>query len=452
MRSPKYDIDMCSGPLANKMLLFAIPLMLSGIIQLLFNAMDMIVVGRFVSSRALAAVGSTSSLIFLLTSLFMGLSVGTNILTATYYGAKKKGEMNEVVHTSMALSLLCGLCISCVGICGAHPLLSLMGTPHDVLDMAAQYMRIYFIGMPFSLAYNLGSAVLRAVGDTRRPLYFLFVCGAVNVLLNLFFVLVFHLDIVGVALATVCSQVLSSSFIVLLLCRSKGGLKLTFNKIKFHKRQLLPMLRIGLPATLQSIVFSFSNVLIQSSINSFGPIVMAGSAAAANIEGFVTTSMNAFHQTAQSFTSQNHGAGNYKRILKVLKLSLLFDAATGLLLGNAAYFFGTQLLGFYSSEQPVITMGLVRLFYTCIPYFLLGIMDVFVGCLRGVGYAVLPMIISMAGACGLRILWIFTVFQSYPTLDVLYLSYPVTWGITALAQFICTILVLKKQSPDLPTY
>lgn len=447
MRSPKYEIDMCSGPLAGKMLLFAIPLMLSGIIQLLFNAVDMVIVGRLVSSRALAAVGSTSPLIFLLTSLFMGLSVGTNILTATYYGANKTSAMSEVLHTSMALSLVCGLFISGIGVCGARPLLSLMGTPQDVLDMAVLYMRIYFAGMPFSLAYNLGSAALRAVGDTRRPLYFLLISGTANVFLNLFFVLAFHLDIAGVALATVLSQALSSAFILILLCKNKGGLKLTFNKIRFYKKQLLPMLRIGLPASLQSIVFSFSNVLIQSSINSFGPVAMAGSAAAANIEGFVTASMSAFQQTALSFTSQNHGAGNYKRILKILKLSLVFDAATGLLLGNAAYFFGTQLLGFYSSEQPIISIGLVRLFYTCIPYFFLGIMDVFVGCLRGVGYSVLPTAISLTGACGLRVLWIFTIFQQNRSLDVLYLSYPVTWGITALAQLICTLLVLKKLKP-----
>lgn len=443
----KYEIDMCNGPLAGKMLLFAIPLMLSGIVQLLFNSVDMIVVGRFVGSRALAAVGSTSSLIFLLTSLFMGLSVGTNILTAKYYGAKRSREMSEVIHTSVALSLLCGLLLAGIGIIGARPLLLLMGTPDDVLDMAVLYMRIYFIGMPFSLMYNLCSAALRAVGDTRRPLYFLLLSGIINLCLNLFFVLVLHLNISGVALATVCSQALSAILVLYILLKSEGGLKLEFKKVKLYRSQLIPILRIGVPASLQSILFSFSNVLIQSSINSFGSIAMAGSTAAANIESYVTTSMNAFHQTAISFTSQNHGAGNYKRIIKVLKLSLIYDISVALLFGNAAYIFGTPLLGIYTNDSHVIALGLLRLSFTCVPYFLLGIMDIFVGCLRGLGYSMLPTIVSLAGACGLRVLWILTVFRCNRSLQTLYISYPITWGITALIQFICTLCILKKIKP-----
>ena len=444
MPGKKYEIDMCNGALAGKMLAFALPLMLSGFLQLLFNAVDMIVLGKFVSSNALAAVGSTGSMIVLLTSLFMGLAVGTNILTARFYGAGKAESVYKVVHTSIALGLFCGLIMAVGGILAAPALLSGMGTPDELLDMAVLYMRIYFIGMPVGLIYNLGSAILRATGDTRRPLYFLLVAGVLNVGMNLFFILVMHMDIAGVAIATVLSQSAAMLLLLRVLCTSDGWIHLELRKIRFYKKETGQILSIGLPASFQSVVFAFSGVLIQSSINSFGAAAMAGSAAAANIEGFVTTSMNSFHQTVMSFTSQNYGAGKYDRIKKVMWRGLLFNLIAGGCLGNLAYLEGNKLLGIYLNDPASVASGMVRLKYTCILYFLLGTMDIFVGVLRGLGYIVQPMIISLAGVCGLRVLWIYTVFQSSRTLETLYLSYPVTWAVAAVCQAICTWIIWKK--------
>lgn len=444
MKTKKYEIDMCNGPLSGKMLLFAIPLMLSGILQLLFNTADIIIVGRIVGTQALAAVGSTSTLIYLLTSFSMGLSVGISVLIGRYYGAEKEEEITKVVHTAIAMGLLCGCLLMILGILSSRQLLQLMGTPEDVLGMAALYMQIYFIGMPAGLLYNFGAAILRAVGDTKRPLYILLLSGSMNVELNIVFTLGLGWGIAGVAFATIFSQGISAVFVVGILYKRNDALQLYPYKIKLYKSQVKNIMQIGFPASLQSILFSFSNVLIQSSINSFGSIAVAGSAAAANIEGFVTTSMNAFHQTTMNFTSQNYGAGKYQRIQKVLGLALLFDALIGIVLGNMVFYFGEQLLGIYVEERQAITYGLIRLFYTCIPYFLLGTMDIFVGCMRGLGHVSLPMVISLTGICGLRVLWIYTIFQNNHTLNVLYLSYPVTWAITAFVQMICTINLLGK--------
>lgn len=439
-----HEIDMCKGPLAGKMLMFALPLMLSGFLQLMFNAADTIIVGRFVSSSALAAVGSTSSMIALLTSLFLGLSVGTNILTARFYGASRQQEISKVVHTSIALGLFCGIMLAVIGMAGTRQLLLWMGTPDDILSIAVVYMRIYFVGMPVNMVYNLGAAVLRATGDTKRPLYFLMFAGSLNVILNLFLIVVLHAGVAGVALATVLSQASAAVLVVRVLCTDAGPCQLFLREIRIYKEPLKQILRIGLPASLQGIVFSFSNVLIQSSINSFGSVVVAGSAAAANIEGFVTTSMNAFHQTAMNFTSQNYGAGEYQRIKKVLFLSLVFNLAVGGFIGNAAYFLGSQLLSIYISDQQAVSYGHLRMMFTCIPYFLLGTMDIFVGVLRGVGCSMLPMVISLTGACGLRVIWIYTVFRQHHTLQTLLISYPFTWAVTALAQMICTIYIFQK--------
>lgn len=432
-RNKSYEIDMCNGPLLGKILLFAIPLMLSGILQLLFNAADIIVVGRFVGHEALAAVGSTSSLINLLVNVFIGLSVGTNVLVANYYGAKKYGHVSETVHTSVLTSLICGCALILIGIFLAGPLLTLMGTPDDVLGQATLYMRIYFVGMPVIMLYNFGSAILRAIGDTQRPLYFLLIAGIINVLLNLFFVTQLHMGVAGVALATVLSQAVSAGLVVRTLIKSDGCFQLELSKLKIHPDRLRQMIRIGLPAGMQGAIFSISNVLIQSSINSFGSVAMAGSTAASNIEGFVYTSMNALHQTALSFTSQNYGAGKMDRINRILLLCLGCVTAVGLVMGNGAYFFGRQLLGIYSSDPEVISYGLVRMFYICVPYFLCGVMDVMVGVLRGLGYSIMPMLVSLTGACGLRILWILTVFQWSRSLETLFLSYAISWALTALA-------------------
>lgn len=440
-----FEIDMCNGPLLGKILLFSIPLMLSGILQLLFNAADIIVVGRFVGHQALAAVGSTSSLINLLVNVFIGLSVGTNVMVANYYGARKYDQVSETVHTSVLTSLVCGCVLILVGGFLAGPLLTLMGTPDDVLPQATLYMRIYFAGMPVIMLYNFGSAILRAIGDTRRPLYFLLFAGIINVLFNLLFVTQFHMGVAGVALATVLSQAVSAGLIVYTLIQSEGCFKLKLRKLKIHPERLKQMIRIGLPAGMQGAIFSISNVLIQSSINSFGSVAMAGSTAASNIEGFVYTSMNALHQTALSFTSQNYGAGKTDRITRILLLCLGCVSAVGLVMGNCAYFFGNQLLGIYSSDPEVISYGLIRMSYVAVPYFLCGIMDVMVGSLRGLGYSIMPMLVSLTGACGLRILWIFTAFRWFRSLDTLFLSYPISWALTAAVHILCYIFAIRKK-------
>ena len=418
MKTKSYEIDMCNGPLTGKLLKFAVPLMLSGILQLLFNAADIVVVGHFAGHQALAAVGSTGSLINLLVNVFIGLSIGTNVLVANYTGAHQEKAVSETVHTSILLSLLCGTFLIFFGIILAKPLLSLMGTPDDVISQATLYMQIYFVGMPATMLYNFGAAVLRATGDTQRPLYFLFAAGIINVVLNLIFVICFHMGVAGVATATVISQCVSALLVLRCLLHETGCFKLYLNKLHIHKDKLVQMIRIGLPAGMQGAIFSISNVLIQSSINSFGSVAMAGSTASSNLEGFVYTSMNAFYQACLSFTSQN--------------------------LGNVAYFFGDRLLHIYSSDPEVIRFGLMRMQVICTVYFLCGMMDVLVGSLRGLNYSIIPMIVSIVGVCGLRILWIFTIFQWHRSLFILYLSYPVTWLGTAAAHLICFIIIRKK--------
>lgn len=439
-----YEIDMCNGPLLRKMLRFAIPLMLSGILQLLFNAADIVVVGRFTGSEALAAVGSTGSLINLLVNVFNGLSIGTNVLVARYYGAKEEELLKKTVHTSIMLSFVSGIALIFIGFFLSKPLLSLMGTPADVLDQAVLYMRIYFAGMPVIMFYNFGSAILRAVGDTKRPLYFLLLAGVVNVLLNLFFVLVFHMGVAGVALATILSQCISSGLILLCLIRSHEDYGLNLHELHIHKDVALQMIKIGLPAGLQGAIFSISNALIQSSINSFGSIAMAGNTAAANLEGFVYTAMNSFYQTALSFTSQNVGAKQYHRIGMILRRCLLLVFIVGFVAGNGVVLFGEQLVGIYSSSGEVIAYGINRLSVVCRMYFFCGMMDVCCGSMRGMGYSGIPTLVSLTGACGLRVLWIFTVFAMKKTLFVLYLSYPISWAVTTTAH-LCTYFYAKRK-------
>lgn len=446
MKRKSYEIDMCSGALFPKILLFSIPLMISSILQLLFNAADMVVVGRFAGSTALAAVGANASLINLLTNLFIGFSVGANVLVARFYGAKREQEISETVHSAVLLGLICGIGLMIFGMVVAPQILVIMGTPADVLDQAVLYIRIYFAGMPVILLYNFGSSILRAVGDTQRPLYYLLAAGVINICLNLIFVIGFHLGVAGVALATVISQVVSAGLILGCMTKMEGGCRLERKKLRMKKEKVFQIIRIGLPAGLQGTVFSLSNVLIQSSVNSFGSVAMAGNTAASNIEGFIYMAMNSYHQTALSFTSQNFGAGNYKRIGKVLLECLAMVTAVGLVMGWASYLFGSQLLGIYSSDPKVIQVGLLRLSVICTTYCLCGIMDVMVGELRGLGYAVLPMIVSLLGACGFRILWIFTIFQSYHTLLSLYISYPVSWILTGMVHLICYFVIRRRLS------
>ena len=442
MRS--YQVDMCNGPIFKKLIIFAIPLILSGCLQLLFNAADIIVVGRFTGSQALAAVGSTSALINLLVNLFIGISVGANVVLGKYIGARDDENASKIVHTAIFISIVGGIFMIFIGFFFSKPLLELMATPEDVIDLSSLYMRIYFVGMPFFMLYNFGAAILRSIGDTKRPLYFLLISGIINVVFNLFFVIVFHMGVAGVALATMISEGISAGLILLCLKHMDGPLHFELKNMRFHKDLALKMLEVGLPAGLQGIIFSISNVLIQSSVNSFGSVVMAGNTAASNIEGFVYTSMNAVYQTSLSFTSQNFGAKKFDRIDKILIECLGIVTLVGLVLGQGAYFFGQQLLSIYTNDRHVIQYGIERLSVISATYCLCGMMDTLVGSLRGVGYSILPMLVSLTGVCVFRVVWIFTVFKSLHTQFSLYVSYPISWTITIIAHMLCFLVVRKR--------
>ncbi len=443
-QSKVYELNMCNGPIFIKIVVFAIPLILSGILQLLFNAADIVVVGRFAGSESLAAVGSTSALINMLVNVFIGLSVGANVMVARFYGAGQQRDLEETVHTAMAMAVAGGIFLIFAGVILADPLLALMGTPEDVLPLSALYMKIFFLGMPVNLIYNFGSAVLRAVGDTRRPLYFLLMAGIVNVILNLFFVIALSMGVAGVALATVLSQCISAGLIVRCLMKTDGGYKLDVRKLRVVKNKARSIIKIGLPAGLQGAIFSVSNVLIQSSVNSFGSVAMAGNTAAQNIEGFVYTSMNAVYQTALSFTSQNFGAKKLGRMRRILVYCLILTTVVGIVMGGGAVALGQQLLGIYSSDGEVIRYGMNRLRIIGTTYCICGLMECMVGSLRGMGYSVMPMIVALTGACVFRVVWIYTVFALNRTLQTLYISYPVSWGITFAAHLVCYIVVMRK--------
>lgn len=440
----KYEMDMGTGPLFPKILQFSIPLILTGILQLLYNAVNIVVVGRFVGRSALAAVGSTTSLINLIVNLFIGLSIGTSVLMAKYYGGGQVKDADETVHTSIAVSGAGGIFLTLFGLVMAKPLLQAMGTPEDVLEYAVLYMKVYFLGMPASLIFNFSSAILRAVGDTRRPLYYLTVSGVVNVGLNLLFVLSFGMGIAGVATATVISQYISLVLILQCLIRSEGYVQLRWRDIRFTGNKLIAIAKIGLPAGIQGMIFAISNVLIQSTVNSFGSVVMAGNTAAMNIEGFIYVSMNAFYQAAMTFTGQNIGARKFHRIGRILGMSLLLVTTVGLVFGGLCNIFAQNLLKIYTIDPDVIAIGVIRMSYVCILYFLCGIMDVMVGSLRGMGYSILPMLASILGVVGIRITWIYTVFPRFRTLESLYLSYPFSWAITSAVHLICILAVRKK--------
>ncbi len=405
-------MDMCSGSVLKKLLMFSLPLMASGVLQLLFNAADVIVVGKFAGDNSMGAVGSTSSLINLFTNLFVGLSVGANVVAARAHGANSASDMHDTVHTSMLLSLICGMVLAIVGFILAPEMLILMDATENLLPLAVTYLRIYFLGMPAMMVYNFGGAILRAVGDTKRPLYFLTAAGVINVLLNLLFVIVLKMDVAGVALATVISQCISAGLTVMCLIKDNTEIHLDIRKLRIRRRILFAVMRVGLPAGFQGTIFSLSNVVIQSSINSFGSdAIVSGNSAASSIEGFIYMAMNTFYQAAISFTGQHMGAKKYPRIPKIMASSLLCVTATGLILGWAAFLFGRPLLGIYSNSSIVVDAGMARLSVIATTYALCGMMDVMVGMLRGLGYSIMPMIVSLLGACGLRILWISTVFQ-----------------------------------------
>ena len=442
--SKKYEIDMCNGPLLGKIMIFYVPLMLSGILQLLFNAADIVVVGRFAGNEALAAVGSTGSLTNLIVNLFIGLSVGANVLVARYYGAGQNSELKEMVQTAVATAVAGGVILIFLGFFLSRPALNWMGTPEDVISHSVLYMRIYFAGMPFMMVYNFGSAVLRAVGDTRRPLYYLLIAGVVNVLLNLVFVIVFSMGVAGVAAATVASQAISAALVIRCLILTDSPYRLELKGIRISGNKLVRMIQIGVPAGMQGALFSISNVLIQSSVNSFGSVAMAGNTAGSNIEGFIYTAMNAFHQAAISFSGQNYGARKYRRIKRVLLICELLVMVVGGLMGSLAYLFAGTLLRIYTTDPQVIQYGILRLGIICVPYFLCGMMDTAVGALRGMGYAIMPMLVSLTGACLMRVVWIYTIFQHYRTLKCLYISYPISWGLTFAVHMICFVIVYRQ--------
>lgn len=443
MKNNKYEIDMCNGTLMDKLISFSLPLMLSGILQLLFNAVDIIVVGRFTGSQALAAVGSTTALINIFTNLFIGISLGANVLAARFYASGKEKEMSETVHTSITLALISGLVMALAGVLLARFALNLMGTPNDVIDQSVLYMRIYFLGMPFFMLYNYGAAILRAVGDTKRPLFFLVISGMTNAVLNLVLVIVFHMGVAGVAIGTIVSQLISSILVLRCLYTSNTSYRLYFSKLGIKTQYLKQIFQVGIPAGIQSTVINLSNALLQSSVNSFGSVAMAGYTAANNIFGFLYMSVNAVTQSCMSFTSQNYGVKKLKRMDRVLLDCMILSVGVALTLGCGVYFLGPELLKIYTSEADVIRCGVEVLAFTTVPYFCCGIMDLLPGALRGMGHSGVPMILSIIGTVGTRIVWIFGLFPAHRSLSFLFISYPVSWILTILMQAVCFYFVRK---------
>lgn len=444
MKNNKYEIDMCNGTIMDKLISFALPLMISGMLQLMFNAVDIIVVGRFTGSQALAAVGSTTALICTFTNLFIGVSLGANVLAARFYASGKTKEMSETVHTAILLALISGIAMSVIGILCARESLVLIATPDDIIGQAVLYLRIYFLGMPFFMLYNYGAAILRAVGDTKRPLMYLIAAGTANAVLDLVLVIIFKMGVAGVAIGTITSQFISCVLVIRCLCKTDAIYKLYISKLRIKKYYLIQILKVGLPAGIQSTVINFSNVLLQSSVNSFGEIAMAGYTAANNILGFLYVSVNSVTQACMSFTSQNYGVGKWKRMDRVLFDCIILSVVVMLTLGGGMYFFGPEVLKIYTTNPRVISCGMEVLTYTTLTYFLCGIMDLLPGALRGMGYSSVPMILSIIGTVGTRIVWIFGIFPNHRSLDILFISYPVSWMITIVLQVICFYFVRRK--------
>lgn len=441
------NINMLEGPLFKNIIIYTIPIIVTNLLQLLFNAADIIVVGRFCGSIAVAAVGSNSSLVNLLINIMIGLSIGTGILTAQNLGAHNNTTVKNIVHTAIPTAFILGTILSIFGFFFSGKLLHFMDTPADVLPLATLYLKIYFCGVLSLSVYNFGSAILRAAGDTKSPLIFLTISGVLNVVLNLIFVVFLHMSVAGVALATTISQTLSAALVIRALLHRNDACRLYLNELKIRKNILFKMLKIGIPACIQSSMFSISNVIIQSSVNSFGAVVVSGNAAAANIEGFVYTAMNAFQQTALNFTGQNVGAGNYKRVKRVLFLCVGCAVTVGLVTGLSAYGFGKPLLSVYITDSDAaIKAGLIRLSYVGAMYFLCGTQDVLVGALRGMGSSVVPMFISIMGACGFRIGWIYTIFQipKFHTTNSLYVSYPISWVLISTSLLVAYLIIYNK--------
>lgn len=444
MEKNKFEIDMCNGPIMSKLISFSVPLILSGMLQLMFNAVDIIVVGQFSGSTSLAAVGSTTALINVFVNLFMGISLGANVVSARCYAMGRREEMSKTVHTAITIALVSGIIMAVIGVIFAKGALLLMGTPENVINLSTLYMRIYFLGMPFFMLYNYGAAILRAVGDTKRPLIFLVISGCINAGINMLLVIVFDMGVAGVAIGTVISQFVSCALVINCLYRTKSSYQLRFSKLKIERDYMIQIFQVGVPAGIQSTVINFSNALLQSSVNSFGSVAMAGYTAANNVLGFLYVSVNSITQACMSFTSQNYAVGKHKRMDRVLIDCMVLSISVALILGGGAYLFGTYILNIYTSDADVIKCGLEILSITTVPYFFCGIMDLFPGALRGMGYSTIPMILSIIGTVGIRILWIFVFFPMHRSLYFLFISYPGSWIATIVMQVICYMLVRKK--------
>ncbi len=451
MQTQATKTDLCSGPFLKKIILFTLPIIATSLLQLLFNAADLIVVGRFCGSASLSAVGATGALINLLVNLFMGLSVGAGVCVAQGIGAKNDEAVHKTVHTAIPAAVLGGMLLTAAGIALSPPMLTLMDTPEDILPLSVIYLRIYFGGIIPILLYNFGASILRAAGDTRSPLIFLSVAGVLNVLLNLCFVILLDMNVAGVSLATVLSQTLACALVLRKLAKRKDACRLFPAKLRIHPQALLKIVKIGLPAGIQGSLFSISNVIIQSSINGFGQIVLTGSTAAANLEGFVYVSMNSFTQTAMTFVGQNTGARKYENIGRIARICLLCVSTVGICAGGLVRLFGQPLLSIYISDEPAaFPYGLIRLTFVCLPYFLCGIMDVMSGTLRGMGSSLVPMIITVCGICGFRLVWIYTVFsmERFHMPEMLFVSYPISWAMTFLVLGVCYFVMRHKLEKD----
>jgi len=439
------DKDMCNGPIFGKIVVFALPIMAMNILQLMFNAADLVVVGRLSGKEALAAVGATGSIINLIVNLFMGLSVGTSVIVAQDYGARRTDAISKSVHTSITVSVIAGIIVMILGLLLCNPLLAMMGTPSDIIDLSAIYMRIYFLGVPASMVYNFGAAILRAVGDSRRPMYYLLISGIANVILNLYFILILGMSVDGVAWATTISQYLSMFLTVGCLIRNREeAIRLNLKKLQIDPKKLIRIIRIGLPAGVQSLLFSISNVLIQSAVNSFGSAMVAASSAASNIEGFVATPMNAYYNAAITFTGQNMGAKKYDRIDKVAKVCTVLIIGTWIVVGGLTMIFSKPLLNIFSSDPEVIRLGIIRMKVLMMAYFTCGIMNVFPGLTRGMGFSILPMLCTLVGACLMRIVWLVTFFAWYPTVFMLFACYPITWALAGIGQVLSFFYARKR--------
>ncbi len=427
------SVDMVNGSLLKNIWLFSVPLMLTNLLQMLFNAADTIVVGRFAGQQALAAVGATGSLCFLLIALFNGLSVGSNVLIARYMGAGDYDKIEKSVHTSMTMAMISGIFLTVAGYFASRPMLQLMSTPADIIDMSELYMRLYFVGTFFMLIYNFGAAILRSKGDTKRPLFFLAVSGVINCVLNVIFVVPFGMGVAGVALSTVISQVVAAALTVLTLLKEVDATRLDPKKLGIDLSMAWDIIKIGVPAGVQGMVFSLSNVVVQSSINSFGSsVIVAGNSAANNVENFVYIGMGAFAQSCITFTSQNIGARRYDRVRKIFNLSMVLTVASAAIVGFLAWLFGDFFLGFYTTDPAVVEAGMLRLFWVAMFLFLNGVLDVFVDSVRGMGYSTVPTILMIAGICGVRLTWLWTIFPAHRSLEVIYMCFPLSWTVTSI--------------------